>query len=56
MGRWRSAGLERVLRLAAPALPVAQDALHYPRVCNEGDNLHACAASAQERVHLEDFP
>jgi len=46
MGPWRSAGLEWVLRLAAPAFPVVQDADDDPRVGNEGDDPHAGAATA----------
>jgi len=52
----RSARIEWVLRLAAPAFTMAQDAVDDPRVCNEGDDLHACAAGAKQRVCFEDFP
>jgi hypothetical protein len=52
----RSPGLERVLRLAALAFPMAQDAVDDPHVCNKRDDLHAGAALAKERVCFEDFP
>jgi len=52
----RSARIEWVLRLAAPAFTMAQDAVDDPRVCNEGNDLHACAACAKQRVCFEDFP
>jgi len=52
----RSPGLERVPRPAAPAFAMAQDAVDDARVCNEGDDPHAGAALAKERICLEDFP
>jgi hypothetical protein len=34
---------------------MAQDAVDDPRVCNEGDNPHAGATGAEERVNLENL-
>jgi len=45
-GARRSAGFERILRLAAFAFPIAQDAVDDPWVCNKRDDLHAGAAGA----------
>jgi len=56
VGAWRSAGFERILRLAALAFPMAQDAVDDPRVCNKRDDLHAGATGADQGVHFEDFP
>jgi hypothetical protein len=54
--RRRSAGLEWIVRLAALAFPMAQDAIDDPRLCNKGNDLHAGATGANQRVHFEDFP
>jgi len=55
VGARRSAGFERILRPAALAFPMAQDAAGDPRVCDEGDDPHAGATGADQRVHFEDF-
>jgi hypothetical protein len=34
---------------------MAQDAVYHPRVCNKGDDPHAGAAFADQRVNLKDF-
>ena len=56
MGARRSTGFERILRLAALALPMAQNPVDDPRVCNKRDDLHAGATGANQGVHFEDFP
>jgi hypothetical protein len=48
------ARLEWVLRLAALAFPMAQDAVDDAGIGNKGDDAHAGAAS--QRVSLENFP
>jgi len=40
---------------AALAFAVKQDVLDDARVCNKGDDAHACAASSEQRVYFEDF-
>ena len=54
-GARRSARFGRILRLAALAFAVAQDAAGDARVCNKGDDANARAASAEQRVDFEDF-
>ena len=51
----RSAGRERILRLAAPALPMPQDAVDDARVRDEGDDLHLGAAATDHGVDLENL-
>ena len=53
--RW-SARFEGIPRLAALAVAVVQDAVDNARVCNKGDDAHACAADAEHWVYLENFP
>ncbi len=55
-GEGRVASCERIFCPAATALAVAQDAVNHAGIRNKGDNPHAAAARAQERVSLEDFP
>jgi hypothetical protein len=55
MGARRSAGFERILRFAALAFPMAQDAVDHPRLCNNGDDLHPGTAFADKRVNFKDF-
>ena len=55
MGARRSAGFERILRFAALAFPMAQDAVDHARFCNKGDDLHPGAAFADKRVNFKDF-
>ncbi len=55
-GEGRVASFERIFCPAATALAVAQDAVNHAGIRNKGDNPHAAAARAQERVSLEDFP
>ncbi len=43
----RRPGLERVLRFAAPAFPVPQDAVDHAELCDKGDDAHAAAALTQ---------
>ena len=54
-GGRRSAGFERILYLAGPALPTVQDAVDHTRVCDEGDDPHACAAGANQGSVLKIF-
>jgi len=54
-GARRSARFERILRLATLAFAVAQDAVDDARICNKGDDAHARAAGAEQRVDFEDF-
>ena len=50
----RSAGLERIMDLAALALAMAQDPVDDARIRNDGDNLHFCAAArTQHRIDFE---
>jgi len=55
VGARRNARFERILRLAALAFAVAQDAAGDARIYNKGDDAHARAASAEQRVDFEDF-
>ncbi len=52
----RSAGFERILRPAALAFPMVQDAVDDPRVGNKRDDPHAGATSADQGVHFENLP
>ena len=54
-GARRSAGFERILGFAAPAFPMAQDAVDDARVRNQGNDAHAGAARAKQRIDFEDF-
>jgi len=51
-GARRIARFERILRLASLAFAVAQDAVEDARICNKGDDAHAGAAGAEQRVDL----
>ena len=55
-GARRSAGFERILRFAAIAFPMAQNAVDDARVGNKRDDLHSGATGAYQWVHLENFP
>ena len=55
-GARRCARFERILRLAAAAQPMSQDAVDDTRVGDEGDDPHAGAAGADQGVGLEDLP
>jgi hypothetical protein len=55
-GARRRTRLERVPSLAALALPVSQDAVDDAGVGNKGDDAHAGAAGASQRISFEDFP
>jgi hypothetical protein len=56
MGARRSSRLERILRVAALAFPMAQDAIDNARFRDKGTDAHAGTAGAKQRVRLEDFP
>jgi len=49
-GAGRRAGSEGMAGLAAIAPEMAQNALHNPRLGNDGNDLHLGAARTQERV------
>jgi len=51
----RRARLERILRLAALALAIAQDAVDDRRVGNEGNYAHAGATGAEKGIHFENL-
>jgi ABC-type multidrug transport system permease subunit len=51
----RSAGFERILRIAALALPMAQDTIDNARLYNEGDDAHA-GATFGVLITLHYFP
>jgi hypothetical protein len=55
-GARRRTRLERVPSLAAIALPVAWDAVDDAGVGNKGDDAHAGAAGASQRIRFQDFP
>ena len=52
----RSSRFERILHLAALAVPMVQDAVDNTRLGNKGDDPHAGAASADQRICFEDLP
>ena len=46
---------ERIPGFAALAFPMPQDAVDDAGICNKGDDAHAAAAGAQQRIRFEDF-
>jgi len=52
----RRPGLERILRFAAAAFAVPEDAANDAGIRNKGYDTHAAAARAQQGIGLEDFP
>jgi len=53
--RGRTSGLERIAGLAVIAFEMPQDSVDNPRIGDDGDNLHLCAADTEKRIHLENL-